>query len=49
MIIGHVITGSLVLINAYLPGKFFGYGAIKQYIILATIGGNYYNSNMTLF
>jgi hypothetical protein len=30
MIIGHVITGSLVLINAYLPGKFFGYGAIKQ-------------------
>jgi hypothetical protein len=31
MIIGHVITSVLsVLINAYLPGKFFGYGAIKQ-------------------
>jgi O-antigen/teichoic acid export membrane protein len=31
MIIGHVITSSLsFIINAYIPGKFFGYGAIKQ-------------------
>lgn len=44
MIIGHVITSALsFLINAYLPGKFFGYGAIKQLkdmlpIIAATLG-----------
>jgi O-antigen/teichoic acid export membrane protein len=44
MIIGHVITSALsFLINAYLPGKFFGYGAIKQLkdmlpVILATVG-----------
>ena len=44
MIIGHVITSALsFLINAYLPGKFYGYGAIKQLkdmlpVILATIG-----------
>jgi O-antigen/teichoic acid export membrane protein len=31
MIIGHVITSALsFIINAYLPGKFFGYGAVKQ-------------------
>jgi teichuronic acid exporter len=44
MIIGHVITSALsFLINAYLPGKFFGYGALKQLkdmlpIIGATVG-----------
>lgn len=43
MIIGHVITSALsFLINAYLPGKFFGYGAIQQLkdmlpVILATV------------
>ena len=31
IVIGHVITSALsFLINAYLPGKFYGYGAIKQ-------------------
>lgn len=31
MIIGHVITSFLAyLINAYLPGKYFGYGALSQ-------------------
>ena len=31
MIIGHVITSALsFLINAYLPGKFYGYGSIHQ-------------------
>ncbi|BFM44209.1 lipopolysaccharide biosynthesis protein [Flavobacterium sp. CFS9] len=31
IIIGHVITSGLsFIINAYLPGKFYGYGAIKQ-------------------
>jgi hypothetical protein len=29
MIIGHVITSAFI-INAYLPGKFFSYGAVKQ-------------------
>lgn len=44
IIIGHIITSAIsFVINAYLPGKFFGYGAIKQLrdmlpIILATIG-----------
>ncbi len=44
MIIGHVVTSALFfLINAYLPGKFYGYGAIAQLkdmlpIIVATIG-----------
>ena len=44
MVIGHVIT-SLVsfVINAYLPGKLFGYGAIKQFkdmipVLMATLG-----------
>jgi teichuronic acid exporter len=31
IIIGHVVTSALsFIINAYLPGKFYGYGAIKQ-------------------
>ncbi|MEO8238062.1 MAG: lipopolysaccharide biosynthesis protein [Flavobacterium sp.] len=31
MIIGHVVTSAIsFLINAYLPGKFFGYGPIHQ-------------------
>lgn len=31
MIIGHVVTSALsFLINAYLPGKFYGYGPIHQ-------------------
>ena len=31
MIIGHVVTSGLAfLINAYLPGKFYGYGPIQQ-------------------
>lgn len=31
IIIGHVITSALsFVINAYLPGKFYGYGAVKQ-------------------
>lgn len=31
MVIGHVITSAIFfVINAYLPGKLFGYGAIKQ-------------------
>jgi O-antigen/teichoic acid export membrane protein len=44
MIIGHVITSALAfLINAYLPGKFYGYGPINQLkdmlpIFIATIG-----------
>ena len=44
IIIGHVITSALsFLINAYLPGKFYGYGAIEQLkdmipVFIATIG-----------
>lgn len=44
MIIGHVVTsGVAFFINAYLPGKYYGYGAIKQLrdmgpVILATAG-----------
>ncbi|AWG21698.1 lipopolysaccharide biosynthesis protein [Flavobacterium faecale] len=31
IVIGHVITAALsYLINAYLPGKFYGYGALHQ-------------------
>jgi teichuronic acid exporter len=31
IIIGHVVTSGLsFIINAYLPGKFYGYGSIKQ-------------------
>lgn len=31
IIIGHVITSAIsFIINAYLPGKFYGYGAISQ-------------------
>lgn len=31
MVIGHVVTSSIAyFINAYLPGKYFGYGAIAQ-------------------
>ena len=44
MIIGHVVTSALAfLINAYLPGKFYGYGPIQQLkdmlpFFIATIG-----------
>ncbi|MCI9845890.1 lipopolysaccharide biosynthesis protein [Flavobacterium pectinovorum] len=44
MIIGHVVTSALAfLINAYLPGKFFGYGPFQQLkdmlpFFVATIG-----------
>ncbi|WP_281323521.1 lipopolysaccharide biosynthesis protein [Flavobacterium aestivum] len=44
MIIGHVVTSALsFIINAYLPGKFFGYGPINQLkemlpFFVATIG-----------
>lgn len=44
MIIGHVITSALAfLINAYLPGKLYGYGSIQQLkdmlpFFVATIG-----------
>lgn len=44
MIIGHVVTTTLFFfINAYLPGKLFGYGPIKQLkdmlpFFVATIG-----------
>lgn len=32
IIIGHVITSTIsFIINAYLPGKFYGYGAFKQF------------------
>ncbi len=31
MIIGHVVTSAIsFIINAYLPGRFYGYGSIKQ-------------------
>lgn len=31
IIVGHVITSAIAfIINAYLPGKFYGYGAINQ-------------------
>jgi riboflavin transporter FmnP len=61
MIIGHVITSALsFLINAYLPGKFYGYGSINQLkdmvpIFIATIGMtisiiilNYFINNLVL-
>ena len=44
MIIGHVVGSALAfLINAYLPGKFYGYGPIQQLkdmlpFLVATIG-----------
>lgn len=44
IIIGHVITSALsFIINAYLPGKFYGYGIINQLkdmlpVFAATIG-----------
>jgi teichuronic acid exporter len=44
MIIGHVVTSGIsFFINAYLPGKYYGYGAISQLkdmipVIIATIG-----------
>jgi teichuronic acid exporter len=44
MIIGHVVTTTIFFfINAYLPGKFYGYGSIQQLkdmlpIFIATIG-----------
>ena len=44
MVIGHVITSALsFIINTYLPGKLFGYGAVKQFkdmipVLIATFG-----------
>lgn len=44
MIIGHVVTSAMsFIINAYLPGKLYGYGPIKQLkdmlpVFVATIG-----------
>ncbi|WPR70196.1 lipopolysaccharide biosynthesis protein [Flavobacterium sp. NG2] len=44
IIIGHVVTSAIsFMINAYLPGKFYGYGPIQQLkdmipIVVATIG-----------
>lgn len=44
IIIGHVVTSAIsFIINAYLPGKFYGYGAIHQLrdmlpVFAATIG-----------
>lgn len=44
IIIGHVVTSALsFIINAYLPGKFYGYGAINQLkdmlpVFVATLG-----------
>jgi O-antigen/teichoic acid export membrane protein len=44
MVIGHVVTSFLAFfMNAYLPGRLFGYGPLTQFrdvskIILATIG-----------
>lgn len=44
IIIGHVVTSAIAfVINAYLPGKFYGYGAVKQLkdmlpVFFATIG-----------
>jgi teichuronic acid exporter len=44
IIIGHVITSAIAfVINAYLPGRFYGYGAINQLkdmlpVFVATIG-----------
>lgn len=44
IVIGHVVTSALsFIINAYLPGKFYGYGALKQLkdmlpVFVATIG-----------
>lgn len=44
MVIGQVVTSALsFFVNAYLPGKFYGYGALSQLrdmfpILLATLG-----------
>ena len=44
IVIGHVVTSALsFIINAYLPGKFYGYGAINQLkdmlpVFVATLG-----------
>jgi teichuronic acid exporter len=55
MIIGHVVTsGVAFFINAYLPGKYYGYGAISQLkdmipVIFATIGMSIVVFFMTYF
>ena len=55
MIIGHVVTSALAfLINAYLPGKFYGYGPIQQLkdmlpFFVATIGMSISVFVMTIF
>lgn len=59
VVIGHVITSGIAFfINAYMPGKIFGYGALKQIrdimsIIIATLimaifilGFNYFFENL---
>ncbi|MCV9930884.1 lipopolysaccharide biosynthesis protein [Flavobacterium sp. LS1R47] len=44
IIIGHVVTSTVAfIINAYLPGKFYGYGVINQLkdmfpVFMATVG-----------
>lgn len=55
MIIGHVVTsGVAFFINAYLPGKYYGYGPLNQLkdmfpVLLATIGMSLLVFFMTLF
>ncbi|MNR48857.1 hypothetical protein D3C85_1681450 [compost metagenome] len=55
MIIGHVVTsGVAFFINAYLPGKYYGYGPLNQLkdmfpVLLATLGMSLLVFFMTLF
>lgn len=55
MIIGHVVTSGLAFfINAYLPGKYYGYGGLAQLkdmlpVLLATIGMSLVVFFMTFF
>lgn len=55
MIIGHVVTSAVAFfINAYLPGKHYGYGGVAQLkdmipVILATIGMSVLVYFMNLF
>lgn len=55
MIIGHVVTsGMAFFINAYLPGKYYGYGPINQLkdmipVVFATIGMSVLVFFMNLF
>jgi O-antigen/teichoic acid export membrane protein len=55
MVIGQVVTSAVsFFVNAYLPGKFYGYGPIKQLrdmvpVLLATMGMSLLVFFMTLF